>query len=328
MEQQVDPILMTRYFVRQRSISPLVRCMEFEYKNETGFIFLLELYPGVQLWVNDFKMQEIWMPQIEDYHYLKLNCCLVGRCEVKLPDNRYVYLSDSRVSVDLNPAFGWVTLPTARYHGLVLLIDLSVIKENQPAAWKDYGLELCQAEALLSGQKGSWLGLATPEWRQKAGVLAERITKGDSDLEDYRFWTAELLYLLKKGSCSMPAAEQAFLTQGQRAVAIHVEQKLNSDLSKKHRITELAEEQGVSPSALKKYFAQIYGKPISVYVREKRMKQAQKLLSTTQISIADIAAMVGYENQGKFGAAFRKITGATPLEFRRLNHHHFRYKEN
>ncbi|MFR2404990.1 MAG: helix-turn-helix domain-containing protein, partial [Eubacterium callanderi] len=265
---------------------------------------------------------------IENYHYLKLNYCLGGRCEVKLPDNRYVYLSSDRVSVDLNAAFGWVTLPTARYLGLELLIDLSVVGKKLPAAWVECGLDLCLAESRLLSQKGSWLGLAPPEWSQKAQALAEHITKGDMELADYRFLTMELLYLLKKGSYSVSAAEQTFLTQGQRSVAMRVEQKLNSDLSKKYIIPELAAEQGVSPSALKKYFTQIYGKPISVYLREKRMERAQDLLSVTQLSIADIAAEVGYENQGKFGAAFRKITGATPLEFRRLNRNHYRYKEN
>lgn len=35
-------------------------------------------------------------------------------------------------------------------------------------------------------------------------------------------------------------------------------------------------------------------------------------------TISDIADAVGYENQGKFGAAFRRETGVTPLEYRRL----------
>ena len=83
-------------------------------------------------------------------------------------------------------------------------------------------------------------------------------------------------------------------------------------------LPQLAELAGVSPASLKKYFSQVYGVPISVYLRTMRMARAKELLSSTALRISDIADAVGYENQGKFGAAFRRETGVTPLEYRRL----------
>ncbi|WP_322204427.1 recombinase family protein [Acutalibacter intestini] len=72
---------------------------------------------------------------------------------------------------------------------------------------------------------------------------------------------------------------------------------------------------GVSPSSVKKYFAMIYGCPISEYIRRKRMEYACALLKDTDQSRADIAEQTGYAHQGKFGAAFKKCMGQSPLEY-------------
>lgn len=53
------------------------------------------------------------------------------------------------------------------------------------------------------------------------------------------------------------------------------------------------------------------------YLREYRLQTAQKLLTETDASIAEIAHRVGYENPNKFSSAFRQIFGMTPTEYRK-----------
>ena len=48
-----------------------------------------------------------------------------------------------------------------------------------------------------------------------------------------------------------------------------------------------------------------------------RMLLAAKLLAQTKLSVIDMAARVGYLNQSKFSAAFRRAYACTPLEYRR-----------
>ena len=50
------------------------------------------------------------------------------------------------------------------------------------------------------------------------------------------------------------------------------------------------------------------------------MKEASRLLITENFSIMQIAALVGYENQSKFSAVFKKHTGYAPLEYKRIYH--------
>ena len=53
------------------------------------------------------------------------------------------------------------------------------------------------------------------------------------------------------------------------------------------------------------------------YVLSLRVQEAQRLLSTTQGSISEIAAATGFYDQSHFTKRFRKVTGTTPLEYRR-----------
>ena len=48
------------------------------------------------------------------------------------------------------------------------------------------------------------------------------------------------------------------------------------------------------------------------------MNEAARLLSNTKRPIAEISEQVGYSNQGKFAAVFKKQLGLSPLEYRRF----------
>lgn len=47
------------------------------------------------------------------------------------------------------------------------------------------------------------------------------------------------------------------------------------------------------------------------------MNEAARLLSDTKRPIAEISEQIGYSNQGKFAAVFKKQFGLSPLEYRR-----------
>ena len=87
--------------------------------------------------------------------------------------------------------------------------------------------------------------------------------------------------------------------------------------AKHHPAWELAAQFSVSETSLKNYFRGVYGQNISIYLREVRMQRAAELLTTTNLSVSEIAEQVGYLNQSKFSSAFKKQFNASPLEFKR-----------
>jgi len=60
------------------------------------------------------------------------------------------------------------------------------------------------------------------------------------------------------------------------------------------------------------------GKTFSQLVNEIRIEKSKELLLENRLSILDIALAVGFNNQNYFNMAFKKLTGMTPLTFRRL----------
>ena len=100
-------------------------------------------------------------------------------------------------------------------------------------------------------------------------------------------------------------------------IAKRVEKIITSDLRQHHPAWELAAQFSVSETSLKNYFRGVFGQNISIYLREVRMKKAAELLTSTRLSVAEIAELVGYMNQSKFASVFKKQFGLSPLEYRR-----------
>lgn len=69
---------------------------------------------------------------------------------------------------------------------------------------------------------------------------------------------------------------------------------------------------------LKAGFSAKYHMSIGEYTTSIRMAMADNLLSTTDLSINEIANVVGYNYSGNFVKMFKKIHGKTPLAFRKM----------
>lgn len=93
---------------------------------------------------------------------------------------------------------------------------------------------------------------------------------------------------------------------------------LTENLDRRYTIDELSRRFLINPSSLKEMFKAVYGKSLAAHIKEHRMELASKLLRETGLSIAEIAERVGYENQSKFSAEFKKSVGSLPTEYRKL----------
>ncbi len=66
-------------------------------------------------------------------------------------------------------------------------------------------------------------------------------------------------------------------------------------------------------------FKQVTGQTAVEYLNEYRVNKAELLLCSTELPVSDIAAAVGFSDNGYFTRCFRKIKGMTPSECRRKN---------
>ncbi|MBV8888017.1 MAG: helix-turn-helix transcriptional regulator [Chroococcidiopsidaceae cyanobacterium CP_BM_RX_35] len=103
------------------------------------------------------------------------------------------------------------------------------------------------------------------------------------------------------------------LTQVQLQQAIgYIRTHLDQDLS----IVQLAKIINISPT----YFASLFKRATGIsprqYVIQQRVKRANLLLRTTDLSIADIAFQVGFSSQSHLTQQFKRLTQMTPKQVR------------
>ena len=92
---------------------------------------------------------------------------------------------------------------------------------------------------------------------------------------------------------------------------------LIGNITKRYTIEELSAKYHINQTTLKTTFKTMFGQSIGGYMKEYRIKQAKDLLCHSDATIAEIACAVGYENQSKFTASFRDITGMLPRDYRK-----------
>lgn len=72
----------------------------------------------------------------------------------------------------------------------------------------------------------------------------------------------------------------------------------------------------------RKYFSKIFKKELQMspleYLINYRLTRACELMRTTNLSIAEIATTVGYDNQFSFSRVFKKYKGISPSDYRKL----------
>lgn len=82
------------------------------------------------------------------------------------------------------------------------------------------------------------------------------------------------------------------------------------------RVGFLARIAGVSAVVFGKKFHQLTGDPFGQYVRELRIKHAQRLLSSGSMPVSKVAAECGFKSVPTFIQTFRRVTGLTPNRYR------------
>lgn len=81
-------------------------------------------------------------------------------------------------------------------------------------------------------------------------------------------------------------------------------------------LTELSQMLFYDFNALSKQIKKLTGKTYTDLVQEKRISQACFLLKSTNLGIAEISQLVGYENISYFHRIFRKSQGMSPKKYR------------
>ncbi|PVH25135.1 helix-turn-helix domain-containing protein [Sphingobacterium corticibacter] len=82
----------------------------------------------------------------------------------------------------------------------------------------------------------------------------------------------------------------------------------------------LAEQMNLSPNYLSDLLRMHTGQNTQQHIHEKLISKAKEKLSTTSLSVGEIAYALGFEHAQSFSTLFKKKTSLSPLEFRQTFH--------
>lgn len=85
-----------------------------------------------------------------------------------------------------------------------------------------------------------------------------------------------------------------------------------------HLVTDYATMLHVSPNHLNKAVKAATDKPVTRWIDEGIILEAKVLLGQSDLSVSEIAAAVGLEDQSYFTRLFKKYEGVTPTAFRKM----------
>lgn len=99
--------------------------------------------------------------------------------------------------------------------------------------------------------------------------------------------------------------------------ARHARRLLDRSYTTPITIQQLSHEVALSPYYLIRLFRRTYRQTPHQYLIQLRIAKAKELLSSSDLSITEICAGVGFESLGSFSALFRKTVGISPSAYRR-----------
>jgi len=125
-----------------------------------------------------------------------------------------------------------------------------------------------------------------------------------------------LVEVLRLHLANAPASGQGWFAAVRDPMLAPAMMAVHGAPERKWTVDDLAAEAAVSRSSLHDRFREVLGLSPMRYVNEWRMRVAQELLRTTEVTVAVIARRVGYESEEAFSRAFKRTHGQSPSLWR------------
>ncbi|AIQ36267.1 AraC family transcriptional regulator [Paenibacillus sp. FSL R5-0345] len=186
-----------------------------------------------------------------------------------------------------------------------LLQNFSKRKALFTALWKG-GNSRCTFELNERAETVEWI-LKHYDHNKKASL--------SEDSEDTSVLFLQLLSCIE--------IEDYHVFQPRERRTLHYSEKIMSFIEEHYHeevnLDQLAEEIHLSKSYVSRIFHQETGGRLVDYLTARRIKQACRLLGTTDLPVEQIGIAVGFPNASYFNQLFKKVLGTTPLKYRKNN---------
>jgi len=148
--------------------------------------------------------------------------------------------------------------------------------------------------------------------------LVEEAVSGRVGSEAMLAKLSEALFIdtLRRYVAGLPEEQMGWLTGSRDPVVGKSLGLLHSRIAHPWTIAGLADEVGISRSALVERFTRYLSEPPMTYLTRWRLQLAARLLERTSRGVAEIAGDIGYESEAAFNRAFKREFGRPPGRYR------------
>ncbi|MGW6928900.1 AraC family transcriptional regulator [Lentzea sp. NPDC054927] len=154
------------------------------------------------------------------------------------------------------------------------------------------------------------------EWTSRIEALNDELTQRR---EGYREAVSAHLVLLLVGVSRLAADVVGDLRENAEPLLAEVFDVIERRYPEPLSLREVAEAISISPGHLTSTVRKRTGRTVQEWITERRMVQARRLLSVSELTISDIGRQVGFPDAGYFARTFGKLHGMSPTSWRRVN---------
>lgn len=119
----------------------------------------------------------------------------------------------------------------------------------------------------------------------------------------------------KRQFITRKAANNDLLQKLENILSQHFDNESATD-QKIPTVQYVADQLNITPSYLSDMLRALTGKNAQQHIHDKLIEKAKEMLSTTQLSISEVAYSLGFEHSQSFSKLFRTKTKLSPVEFR------------
>lgn len=296
-----------------------LQAKKYTFSNETGdaSLTVYTVFPGVEVAYHSVHMDHFDIGQKSQGSIIEIHHCCEGRIEQEFTNGLF-YLMPGDMSVAIrNQTVDSYCFPLRHYHGVTIVIDV----EHAPEDFAEYlngvsvkpmeiARRLCQTRSSFVARSEAYVNRIFSEMYS----IPEKIRPGFLKIK-----VLELLLIL--GEIMPVDARNAStpLSRKQVDLAKMTAAFLSENMDRHVTIAELAGTFDVSETTIKTAFKGVYGFPVYSFIRTQKMLNAAQQLIHTGRPIQDIASECGYDNGSKFSAAFSKVLGESPTQYRKMH---------
>ncbi len=292
------------------------RVLRLDDDSGEGFMTMYQVFSGVYLMYNDFHLNSCISKYQNAETVLCIDHCREGRIEHEnsIGGRYYMEAGDLRIDKRVHHE-GQVHLPLSHYHGMTI----GFMQDTAEAAIKKE-LPFIDVDLKSLGQKlcpdGKEFFLRAYDPMNLLFSQLYHAPKGIKN-EYFKLKIAELLLMLSTIEPDAHTVQKQFFPAKQTERIKEIHSLITGGLERSYTVDELSEQFDIPPATLRKIFKAVYGSPIYQYIKSYKMKAAASLLiAERDVTIAQIAQRLGYDNASKFSAAFRDVMGTTPQNYR------------